>query len=127
MDPMYGVWYYLEFQRRLAASMSPEPLVDVPADQQLNSLRAGQALVVLGAINPTEIKPSGGDNSLTPREVRDVSAVASAEMNFERSDTDSLRVERIKAGFTEIALAFLLIAGLVTFGLACLLSPTLLG
>jgi hypothetical protein len=47
-------------------------------------------------------------------------------MNFERPDTDSLRVERIKAGLTEIAWAFLLIAGLVTFGLACLLSPTFL-
>jgi hypothetical protein len=117
MEPMYGVWYYLEFQRRLAASMSPEPLVDVPADQQLNSLRADQA----------EMKPPGGDNSLTPLEVRDVLAVASEEINFERPDTDSLRVERIKAGFTEIALAFLLIAGLVTFGLACLLSPTFLG
>jgi hypothetical protein len=47
-------------------------------------------------------------------------------MNFERPDTDSLRVERIKSGLTKIAWGFLLIAGLVTFGLACLLSPTFL-
>jgi hypothetical protein len=52
MEPMYRVWYYIEFQRQLAASKgsSRKPLVDVPADQQLNSLRAGQALV--GLKNP---------------------------------------------------------------------------
>lgn len=38
---------------------------------------------------------------------------------------NSLRIERIKTGLAEMAL-FLLFAGLVTFGLACLLSPTFL-
>jgi hypothetical protein len=129
MEPMYSVWYYSEFQRRLAASKgsSPKPLADVPAGQQLNSVRGGQALVGLEAIDQAEKKPPGGGNPLTPLEIRDVLAVAAEEMNFERPNTDSLRVKRIKAGLTEIALAFLLIAGLVTFGLACLLSPTLLG
>jgi hypothetical protein len=127
MEPMYGVGYYLEFKRRLAASKSPKPLVDVPEDQQLNSLRAGQALLGPGAIDQSEVKPPGGDNSITPLEIRDALAVASGKMNFERPDTDFLRVERIRAALTEIALAFLLIAGLVTFGLACLLSPTFLG
>ena len=124
---MYGVGYYLEFQRRLAASKAPKPLVDVPEDQQFNSLRAGQAPLGPGAIDRSESKPPERDNSLTPLEIRDVLAVASEEMNSERPDTDSLRGERIRAGLTEIALAFLLIAGLVTFGLACLLSPTFLG
>lgn len=66
MEPMYSVSYYVEFQRQLAASKgsSQKPLVDVPADQQLNSLRAGQALVGLGAIDQAEMKPPGGGNSL---------------------------------------------------------------
>jgi hypothetical protein len=127
MEPMYGVGYYLEFKRRLAASMSPKPLVDVPEDQQLNSLRAGQAPLGPGAIDRSESKPPERDNSLTPLEIRDALAMASGKMNFERPDTDSLRVERIKAALTEITLAFILVAGLVTFGLACLLSPTFLG
>jgi hypothetical protein len=127
MEPMYGVGYYLEFQRRLAASKSPKPLVDMPADQQFNSLRAGQALLGPGAIDQSKVKPPGGDNSIKPTKIRDVLPVASEEMNSERPDTDSLWVERIKEGLTEIALAFLLIAGVVTFGLACLLSPTFLG
>jgi hypothetical protein len=127
MEPMYGVGYYLEFQRRLAASKSPKPLVDVPGDQQFNSLRASQALLGPGPIDQPEVKPPEGENSITPLGIGDVLAVASEEMNSERPDTDSLRVERIKAGLTEIALAILLIAGLLTFGLACLLSPTFLG
>jgi len=128
MEPLYSISYYLEFQRKLAASKgsSRKPLVDVPADRHLNSPRAGQALVDLGAIDQAEMKPPGGGNSVTPPEIREVLAAASEEMNFERPDTDSLWVERIKAGLTEIAWAFLLIAGLVTFGLACLLSPTFL-
>jgi hypothetical protein len=126
MEPMYGVWYYIEFQKRLAASVSSERLVDVPADQQLNSLQAGQHLLGPGTIQ-SDTKPPGGGNPLTPLEIPDLLAVASKEMNLERSDTDSLRVERIKAALTKIALAFLLIAGLVTFALACLLSPTFLG
>ena len=51
-------------------------------------------------------------------------ADVSKEMNFDWPD--SLPVERIKAGLTEIALAFLLFAAVVTFGLACFLSPTFL-
>lgn len=127
MEPMYGVWYYIEFQRRLAASVSSKRLVDVPADQQVNSLQAGQHLLGPGTIDQPDTKPPGGGNPLTPLEIPDLLAVVSKEMNLERSDTDSLRVERIKAALTEIALAFLLIAGLVTFALACLLSPTFLG
>src|SRR5260221_9535633 len=127
MEPMYGVGSYIDFQRRLAAAVSPKRSVDVPADQQLNSLRAGQRLLGPGTIDQSDTKPPGGGNPLMPLEIPDLLAVASKEMNLERSNTDSLRVERIKAGLTEIALAFLLIAGLVTFGLACLLSPTFLG
>jgi len=128
MDPLHSVSHYLEFQRQLAASKgsSRKPLVDVPADRQLNSLREGRAPVGLGAIDQAEMKPPGGGNSVTPLEICEVLAAASEKMNFERPDTDSLRVERIKAGLTEIAWAFLLLAGLATFGLACLLSPTFL-
>jgi hypothetical protein len=128
MDPLHSVSYYLEFQRQLAASKgsSQKPLVDVPAHQRLNSLRAGRALVGLGAIGRPEVKPSAGGNSVTPLEICEVLAAASEKMNFERPDADSLRVERIKAGLTEIAWAFLLLVGLATFGLAFLLSPTFL-
>ena len=128
MDPLHSVSYYLGFQRQLADSKgsSQKPLVDVPADQRLNSLRAGPALVGLGAIDRPEVKPPGGGNSVTPLEICEVLAAASEKMNFERPDTDSLRVERIKAGLTEIAWAFLLLVGLATFGLACLSSPTFL-
>jgi hypothetical protein len=65
MEPMNSVSYYLEFQRQLAASKgsSQKPL-GVPADQQLNLLRAGQALVGLGAIDRAEMKPPGGGDSL---------------------------------------------------------------
>ena len=47
MEPVYYVSYYLESQKQLAASKgsSQKPLLDVPADQELNSLRPGQALV----------------------------------------------------------------------------------
>jgi hypothetical protein len=44
-------------------------------------------------------------------------AEASTKMNFDRPD--SLPIERIKAGLTEIALAFVFFAGVMTFGLAC--------
>jgi hypothetical protein len=41
MEPAYYVSYYLELQKQLAASKgsSQKPLLDVPADQELNSLR----------------------------------------------------------------------------------------
>ena len=125
MEPTYRVSHYLEFQRQLSASdrSSQKPLGDLPADPQLNSLLRREA--GLRPIEEAEMKPPEGD-SLTPLEICDLLA-ASKEMDFERPDSDSLRVERIKARLTEITLAFLLIAGLVTFGLACLLSPTLLG
>jgi hypothetical protein len=45
-----------------------------------------------------------------------VDVPASEKMNFDWPD--SLPIERIKAGLTEIALAFVFFAGLVTFGLA---------
>ena len=126
MEPMYSVSYYLEFQKQLAASKgsSRKPLVDLPADQELNSLRAGQALVDVGAIDQAEMKPSGCGNSSTPLDIHNVLVEASEKMNFDWPH--SLPIERIKAGLTEIGLAFLLLAGLVTFGLACLLSPTFL-
>jgi hypothetical protein len=109
MEPMYNVSYYLQLQRRLVAAQgsSPKPLVDVAADQQSSSLRTDQGLLRL--------------------EIRDILAVASEEMNFEPLDANSRRIDRIKAKLTEMAWVFLLIAGLVTFSLACLLSPTLLG
>jgi hypothetical protein len=44
-------------------------------------------------------------------------AEASTKMSFDWPD--SLSIERIKAGLTEIALAFVFFAGVVTFGLAC--------
>jgi hypothetical protein len=39
MEPVYYVSYYLELQKQLAASKgsSQKPLLDVPADQELNS------------------------------------------------------------------------------------------
>jgi hypothetical protein len=45
-----------------------------------------------------------------------VDVPASEKMNFDWPD--SLPIERVKAGLTEIALAFVFFAGLVTFGLA---------
>jgi len=45
-----------------------------------------------------------------------VDVPASEKMNFDWPD--SLPIERMKAGLTEIALAFVFFAGLVTFGLA---------
>jgi hypothetical protein len=40
MEPMHSVSYYLEFQKQLSTSKgSSQQLVDVPADQELNSLR----------------------------------------------------------------------------------------
>lgn len=124
MDPMHSVWYYLEIQKQLSASegSSRKPLVDF--DQEMNSLRSGQALVGVEAAHQAEIKPPVGANSLTPLDIRDVLVAESEKMSFDWPD--SLPIERIKAGLAEIALAFLLFAGLVTFGLACLLSPTLL-
>ena len=111
MEPMHSVSNYLEFQKQLAASTgSPrEQLVDVLADQELNSLRAGQALVGVGV----EVKPPEGGNSLTRLNIRDVLVETSEEVNFDWPD--SLAIERIKAGLIEIALAFLLFAGLMTF------------
>ena len=79
MEPLYSVSYYLEFQRQLAASQgsSRKPSVDITADQQLNLLRTGQALVDLGVIDQAEMKPPGGGNSVTPLEIREVLAAAS--------------------------------------------------
>jgi hypothetical protein len=79
MEPLYSVSYYLEFQRQLAASQgsSRKPSVDITADQQLNLLRTGQALVDLGVIDRAEMKPPGGGNSVTPLEIREVLAAAS--------------------------------------------------
>jgi hypothetical protein len=118
MDPMYSVLYYLEFQKQLSTSKgsSRKPLVDVPADQEMNSLRSGRALVVVGAIDKAKIKPPLGSNSLPPRDMRDVLGEASEKKDFEWPD--SFPIERMKAGLTEIALAFVFIAGLVTFSLA---------
>ena len=118
MEPMRSVSYYLEFQKQLSTSKgsSWKPLVDGPADQELNSLRSGQALVGVGAIDEAKIKPPVGCNSLPPLDIRDVLVEASEKMNFDWPD--SLPIERIKAGLTEIALAFVFFAGLVTFGLA---------
>lgn len=114
MEPMYYVSYYLELQKQLAASKgsSQKPLREVPADQELNSLRPGQALVGIGAIDQAERKPSGTDNSLTPVAIHDVLAEAE-KVNFDWPH--SLPIERIKAGLTEIAVAILLFAGLVAF------------
>jgi hypothetical protein len=129
MEPMYNVSYYLQLQRRLVAAKgsSPKPLFDVAADQQSSPLRTDQDLLRRGTIDQAEMKLPGGTIPLTPLEIRDILAVASEEMNFETLDANSRRIDRIKAKLTEIAWAFLLIAGLVTFSLACLLSPTLLG
>jgi hypothetical protein len=61
MEPMHSVSYYLEFQKQLSTSKgSSQQLVDVPADQELNSLRSGQALVGVGAIDEADIKPPVG-------------------------------------------------------------------
>jgi hypothetical protein len=126
MDLMHGVSYYLEFQKQLSASKgsSPKPLVNVPGDQEMNSLRSGRAQVGVGGIDQAEMKLPVKGNFSTPRHIRDVLGGASEKMNFEWPD--SLPIERIKAGLIEIVLAFLLLAGLVTFGLACVLSPTFL-
>jgi hypothetical protein len=104
---MHSVSDDLEFQKQLPTSKgsSRKPLVDGPADE-------------------AKMKPPVGCNSIPPRDIRDVLVEASEKTNFDWSD--SLPIERMKAGLIEIALAFLLLAGLVTFGLACLLSPTFL-
>ena len=88
-----------------------KPALDVPADQELNSLRPGQALVGAEAIDQAEEKPSGTGNFLTPVAIHDVLAEASEKVNFDWPH--SLPIERIKAGLTEIAVAILLFAGLV--------------
>jgi hypothetical protein len=126
MEPMHSVSYDLEFQKQSSASegSSRKPSVEVPADQELNLLRARQARIGVRAIDQAKMKPPAGCNSLTPLDMPDVLVEASEKMNFDWPD--SLSIERAKAGFIEIALAFLLLAGLVTFGLACLLSPTFL-
>jgi hypothetical protein len=53
MEPMHSVSCYLEFQKQLSTSRgsSRKPLVDVPADQEMNSLRSRRALVGVGAID----------------------------------------------------------------------------
>jgi hypothetical protein len=60
MEPAYYVSYYLESQKQLAASKgsSQKPLLDVPADQELNSLRADQAMIDVGPIDQAEMKLS---------------------------------------------------------------------
>jgi hypothetical protein len=115
MEPVYSISNCLEFQKQLSASKgsSQKPILDVPEDQELNSLRSCQAQVSVGATDQAEMKPSGGGNSLTPLDIHDVLVDASEEVNFDWPD--SLAIERIKAGLIEIALAFLLFAGLVTF------------
>ena len=99
MEPMHSVSYDLEFQKQLPTSKgsSRKPLVDVRADE-------------------AKMKPPVGCNSIPPLDIRDVLVEASEEMNVDWSD--SLPIERMKAGLTEIALAFVFFAGLVTFGLA---------
>jgi hypothetical protein len=115
MEPVYSVSNYLEFQKQLSVSKgsSQKPILDVPEDQELNSLRSCQALVSVGATDQAEMKPSGGGNSLTPLDIHDVLVDASEEVNFDWPD--SLPIERIKGGLAEIALALLLFAGLVAF------------
>jgi hypothetical protein len=119
MEPIHSVSNYLEFQKRLSTSKgsSRKPLVDVAAEQELNSIRSGRARVGVGAIDEAKMKPPVGCNSLSPLDIRDVSVDAPGKKNFDWPD--SLPIERIRAGLTEIALAFVFLAGLVTFGLAC--------
>jgi hypothetical protein len=125
MEPVHSLSYYLELQKQLADSNgSRKSEVDVPVDQEPNSLRSGQVPVGVERSKPAEIKPLVGGNSLTSFDLRDVLVDASEKMIFDCPD--SLPIERIKAGSSEIVLAFLLFAGLVTFGLACILSPTFL-
>ena len=83
------------------------------ADQKRNSLRPDQTPVDASAIDQAEMKPSRGDNSLTPLDNHDILIEVSEEMNFDWPH--SLPIERIKAGLTEIALAVLLFVGLVAF------------
>jgi hypothetical protein len=131
MEPMYSVWYYLEAQRQLAASKGSarERLVDIPADQELNLLRAGQAPVDVRASDQAKTKPPEGGNSLIRLNNGDVLLTASEEMDFEWFDPLTIHgtpMHRAKARLVAIALVFLLSLALVTFGLACLLSPTFL-
>ena len=115
MEPMYYVSYYLELQKQLAASKGSfqKPLFDMAADQERNSLRPDQTPVDASAIDQAEMKPSRGDNSLTPLDTHDILIEVSEEMNFDWPH--SLPIERIKAGLTETALAILLFVGLVAF------------
>jgi hypothetical protein len=117
MEPIHSVSNYLEFQKRLSTSKgsSRKPLVDVAAEQELT--RSGRARVGVGAIDEAKMKPPVGCNSLSPLDIRDGSVDAPGKKNFDWPD--SLPIERIRAGLTEIALAFVFLAGLVTFGLAC--------
>jgi hypothetical protein len=90
---------------------SQKPLLDVPADQDLYSLRRGQALVCLRAIDQAERKPSGAGNSITPIAIHDVLAESSKKGNFDWPHSQP--IERIKAGLTEIDVAILLFLALV--------------
>jgi hypothetical protein len=60
MEPVYYVSYYLELQKQLAASKgsSQKPLLEVPADQELKSLRPGQA-IKLWSVLEQSIRPRG--------------------------------------------------------------------
>jgi hypothetical protein len=112
---MTYVLYYLELQKQLAVSKgsSQKPLLDAPPDQEPNSLRPGQVLVGVGAIDQAETKPPGGGIRLKPFTIHDVLVEDREEMNFDCPH--SLQIERIKTGLTEIALAVLLFGGLVAF------------
>jgi hypothetical protein len=126
MEPMHSVWYYLEVQKQLTVSKgsSRERLVDVLADRELNARRTGQAPVSVRPSDLAKTKPPEGGNSLTRLYNGDALVTASEEINLDWPN--SLRIDRNKARLIAIALAFLLSLGLVTFGLACLLSPTFL-
>ena len=115
MEPMYYVSYYLELQNQLAAPKGSfqKLLFDGPADQERDSLRPDQTPVDASAIDQAKMKPSRGDNSLTPLDTHDILIAVSEEVNFDWPH--SLAIERIKAGLTETALAVLLFVGLVAF------------
>ncbi len=119
MEPTHSVSNYLEFKKQLSTSKrsSRKPIVHLPVNEELNSLRSGRALVGVVAIDEAKRKPSAGCNSPPPLDSRDVLVEASEKMNC--GWPDLLPIERAKAGLTEIALAFVFFAGVVTFGLAC--------
>jgi hypothetical protein len=75
-------------------------------------------------VSGQDLRPSGCIKNATPLDIHRVLVEAAEEMDFDWPEF--LTVERIKNGMAEVALGFLVLAGLTALGWLVLLPPTFL-